>query len=340
MKKIKKSFISILFLAVFSLGAYAIDPATVNELVPLGNTTGIKLFFDGVTVVDVSEVETQKGMVNPAKLAGISPGDVIKSVDGQDIHSNEQLKKLLESCDGKPITVKYTRGKQSLSTEIMPVKNTRGEYKAGIWIRDSMAGIGTLTFYDPTNKIFGALGHGICDSESEEIVPFGSGTLMESKVVEVKKGEPGKPGELVGEYNLSEDSGIVRGNTEAGIFGEMGNTGKVKRLKALPICRKGEVHTGKAQMLSNVSGEKVEEYSIEIVRIFADNGNDTKNFMLHVTDKKLIEKTGGIVQGMSGSPILQNGKLVGAVTHVLINDPTRGYGIFIENMLSEAEKIK
>lgn len=327
---------SFILLICFSATAFAIDPNAVTELAPMGNTTGIKLFSDGVMVIDTADVQTKSGSVNPAHEAGIAQGDVIKKLDGHSIHSNEQLKDVICRCRGKSVTVELFRDGEKVKTELKPVKASDGEYKAGLWIRDSMAGIGTLTFYDPQNKIFGALGHGICDSDTNALVPFASGTLMESKVIDVKKGKAGEPGELVGEYNLSEDSGTLSANTPGGIFGTLENSKLTHNLKTLPIGRKGSVHTGDAQILSNIAGENVAQYNIEITRIFPDEAADTKNMMIKVCDKRLIEKTGGIVQGMSGSPIIQDGKIVGAVTHVLVNDPTRGYGIFIENMLAEA----
>jgi len=335
--KPQKILISFLFLICFAASAGAIDPAKVTELAPMGNTTGIKMFSDGVIVVDTATVETKSGAVNPAKIAGISKGDIIKKINGERINSNESLKEIINGCHGKTVSIELARGGETVKAKLTPVTDRDGELKAGLWIRDSMAGIGTITFYDPQNKIFGALGHGICDTDTNVLIPFASGTLMESKVIEVKPGKAGEPGELVGEYNLTEDSGVLKGNTQSGIFGTIEDSKLTHNCKTIPIGRRNEVHTGKAQILSNVKGTQVQSYDVEIIRIFPSDGHDTKNMMLKVTDEKLIGKTGGIVQGMSGSPIIQDGKLVGAVTHVLVNDPTRGYGIFIENMLEAAE---
>lgn len=318
---------------VFGSAAVAVDPSSITELVPMGHTTGIKLFSDGVMVVGLTGVETAAGQVSPGEQAGIAQGDVIQKINGKTVKSNEQLKAMIASAEGKEIQMDISRNGEAVSVKLTPVKDMQGEFKAGIWIRDSMAGIGTLTFYDPTNNIFGALGHGICDSDTNALVPFGSGSLMESKVIDVKKGTPGNPGELVGDYNLQEDSGILFDNTDSGIFGNLNCEALVKGRKPIPVAKRDEIKVGPATILSNIEGDQVTEYSIEITRIFPDQGQDTKNMMIKVTDAKLIEKTGGIVQGMSGSPILQNGKLVGAVTHVLVNDPQKGYGILIENMI-------
>ena len=326
----------LIFFICFSLSAFAIDPSAVTELAPMGNTTGIKLFSDGVMVVDTADVQTKSGSVNPAHAAGIAQGDIIKKLNVKTVHSNEQLKELIDRSHGKTVSVELCRDGENLKARLTPVLDNDGEYKAGLWIRDSMAGIGTLTFYDPQSKTFGALGHGICDSDTNALIPFASGTLMESKVVEVKKGKSGEPGELVGEYNLSEDSGTLSANTPEGIFGKLENSKLTQNLKTYPIGRKDEVKTGKAKILSNVEGECVAEYDIEITKVFPNQSADTKNMMIKICDKKLIAKTGGIVQGMSGSPIIQDGKIIGAVTHVLVDNPCKGYAIFIENMLTAA----
>jgi len=215
-------------------------------------------------------------------------------------------------------------------------KDEDGEYRLGAWVRDSMAGIGTMTFYDPQSGTFGALGHGVTDVDTGQLLPLDHGSIMDASVKAVKKGERASPGELKGDFDLTRDSGTLYANTECGIFGKLSAEDAARIVgAALPIAKKDEVKTGKATILATVSGNETREYDIEIEKIYSPSGS-TRNLLLRVTDEELLAQTGGVVQGMSGSAILQDGKIIGAVTHVLLDDPSRGYGIFIENMLSAA----
>ncbi len=333
LKKIKfpiKILISLIVSFSFIMSVYAAD-----TLVPIGKTAGIKLLSDGAIVVEISEDLPQ----NPAKTAGIRKGDVIKKINGKQIFANQQLKEIISKCKGEEIRIEILRDGKAKSIKAKPVKNKNGEYALGIMIRDSIAGIGTITYYNPENNTYGALGHAISDSDTGLIIPVNFGELMKSGVSGVKKGKSGTPGELVGEYDINAEIADIKVNCESGIFGTIKSddaAANFKGLKEYPVAKNEEIKRGKASILANVEGEEVCEYEVEITTIYHD-GEKTKNMVIKVTDPKLLEKTGGIVQGMSGSPIIQDGKLVGAVTHVLVNDPTRGYGIFIENMLAEAE---
>lgn len=325
------------FLALsFSSQSLAISANDIREVAPIGHTTGIKMLTDGIIVIGITAVETSEGIKNPSAEAGVLQGDIIKKVNSKKTKTNEEFQKEVRSCKGQVIKLEIERNQSPINVQVTPVKDKEGVYKIGIWIRDSMAGIGTITFYDPKHRVFGALGHGICDTETNVLIPFGSGSVMESSIADVKKGTAGSPGELIGNYNLEKDFGILNGNTESGIFGQVLDDSDFKNLKLIPVAKREEVKEGPAVILSNVEGNKVSEYQIEIIKIYPDDASETKNMMIKVTDPKLIEKTGGIVQGMSGSPILQNGKLVGAVTHVLVNDPQKGYGILIEKMITTA----
>ena len=318
---------------LFTAVLLVVTPAlalNAESLVPIGHTTGIKMLSKGVIVVGTTEVPTEKDSLYPSE--GIKKGDVITKVNGINIEKSEDFRDTVRKSRGKPVKLTVLHGDREKQFLLTPVKDSEGEYKLGIWVRDSMAGIGTITFYDPQSGIFGALGHGICDLDSGVLIPFKKGSVMESTVEDVKKGIDGEPGELKGNYNLNEDYGILLNNTNSGIFGKVKQGVEFNNKTPLPVADKSEVKCGPATILSNVEGDNVEEYKIEIVKIYPSYENDTKNMMIKITDKNLIEKTGGIVQGMSGSPIIQNGKLIGAVTHVLVNDPCRGYGIFIENM--------
>lgn len=302
-----------------------------EKLVPVGHTVGMKLFAEGVIVVGLSEVETCGGKVAPAAASGLRVGDVIEEANGKEVDSSEQFAALLQN--GGPLELAVCREGKELTLSAVPALGTDGSYRLGAWVRDSMAGIGTITFYDPATGVFGALGHGITDGDTGLLMPLGDGSIMSSTVKAVKQGGPGEPGELKGNFDLVNDLGTLYANTERGVFGTMGEG--LSLGEAVPVAAPGDIHTGEAEILANVQGDQVARYSIQIVRILDTDG--VQNLLLQVTDEDLIAATGGIVQGMSGSPILQDGKLVGAVTHVLLNDSKKGYGILIENMLSAWE---
>lgn len=329
-QKFKRGMVTLIAFAMLFTAAFASN----RYLIPGGHTTGIKLFCDGVMVV-----RTVSGLNSPGKTAGIREGDVILEINGNPVCTNEALKSQVEKSKNQPVEIVYRRGGKIFKTKVTPAKDASGTPQLGLWVRDSMAGIGTVTFYDAENATFGALGHGVCDTETNLLVPIRSGGVMESGVKEVQKGVAGSPGELIGEYQLNEDSGVIRSNTEQGIFGTFTKKPNWLEKSALPVASKNEVQLGSATILSNINGNDVREYQIEITQIYETNAENGKSMMLRVTDQNLIAQTGGIVQGMSGSPIIQNGKLVGAVTHVLVSDPTRGYGIFIENMLKAGESV-
>ena len=327
-------FLSTLLCAASLLGLQQAAQAAALEaesLVPVGHTIGIKLFSEGVVVIGLAEVETGSGVLTPGADCGLQVGDVIEAANGTEVESSEQFAALLQ-CGGI-VELGVSRGGEDLILAAEPVLGTDGTWRLGAWIRDSMAGIGTVTFYDPATSTFGALGHGITDTDTGLLMPLGDGAVMGASVKTVKKGSAGQPGELKGNFDLSHDAGQLYANTERGVFGVLEEQVFAQR-EAVPVARPGEVRTGPATILSNVSGDGVEEYSIEIVKVL--DASEVQNLLIQVTDARLIAQTGGIVQGMSGSPILQDGKLVGAVTHVMVNEPTKGYGILIENMLEQA----
>jgi len=306
-----------------------------TELIPVGQTVGIDIKCDGAMVVALGEVETETGRVTPAATAGLLPGDVITQVGGTRVHSAAELKEAIEQAGSEMVTVQVTRdGSQKLQLNLAPAKDKTGKYELGIWLRDGMAGIGTVTFYDPKSGIFGALGHAVSDVETGALMPLGEGKIMPAAVKSARPGKAGAPGELQGEFDFGAQIGTLFANTQMGIFGHIADASALRYGDPLPIGGTRDIAPGAAKILANVCGTEIQEYDIEISRLFT--GGEDRNMMITVTDPALLAVTGGIVQGMSGSPIVQNGKIIGAVTHVLINNPEKGYGISIDSMLQNA----
>jgi len=330
---LKKIFSFVFTLSIFC-SSYAFAEKT---LIPCGDVVGISIMSEGLLVTDTIELTNNDGKkITPAKKAGIKCGDRIISADGNPINSSEQLIDYVKDRNND-IVLTLKRNAKTINTVITPVL-CDDSYKLGIWVKDSCAGIGTLTFIDPENNNFGALGHGISDIDTNTLIACRDGKIMSCKTNTPTKGKKGTPGELNG--SLGEKTiGSFSINSDCGLFGSIENIDHFASRTELKTASFSEIRPGFATILSDVDGTGVKEYEIEIKKTAYGN-LDGKNIEFSVTDKDLIEKTGGIVCGMSGSPIIQNGKLVGAVTHVFVNDPTRGYGIFIENMLAEAEKIK
>lgn len=311
-----------------------------KELIPIGKTVGITVLSKGAVVVNTAEFKSKSGdNVSPAWDSGIRPGDRIIEINGNKIISARDVNRISEDNGEKEMEVTICRGDNTERIKVTPKYDpSEDKIKLGVWIKDSSSGIGTLTYINPENGKFGALGHGICESGGSLCVVC-DGKILNAEVSSVRKGEKGSPGELMGIFSENgEVLGDVDKNTEKGIFGitEENKFLKFKDNK-IPIAKRDEVTEGEVKILSNIEGQEVKEYSAEILKI-NDDTEASKGMIIKITDPILIEKTGGIVQGMSGSPIIQKGKLIGAVTHVFINNPAKGYGIFIENMLAEAEK--
>lgn len=308
-------------------------------LVPAGVPIGIYVKTDGILVVAQGDFE---GMDHTGKEPAkhlLQPGDYILKADQKEVASKADFMKLIAASEGREIVLTIRRDGEIFDVKVKPEQNVNGEYKLGIWIRDNAQGVGTMTYLEEDTS-FGALGHGINDTDTALLMDVKGGSLYKTEIIAVKKGQDGTPGELTGviDYNLSNKIGTIDVNSVEGIFGTVNSeeAGAVQA-EAMPVGLKQDVKPGKAQILCCVDGEKVpKSYEVEIKAVHLDHDNVNRGIELKVTDPVLLEQTGGIVQGMSGSPIIQNGKLVGAVTHVLVNDPARGYGIFIENML-EAE---
>lgn len=301
-----------------------------------GELFGIKLYTDGVIVVDLDEIETENGKVSPGKNSGLKVGDIIISINNINITSASHLSKIIQESKGQEIKIKFKRGEVTKETHFNTVKeiNTK-KYKAGLWVRDSTAGLGTVTFYNTENNTFGGLGHPIYDVDTNEIMPIKSGNMANVKLSGIYKSSFGNVGELCGVFT-GENTGILCLNDETGIYGytETDKTNKI------PVAVKQEISEGEAQIFCTVKDSEPEYYEIEITRIYSNSTSVNKDMIIKITDEKLLEYTGGIVQGMSGSPIIQNGRLVGAVTHVFVNNPKQGYAIFAERMLETSNSQK
>ena len=305
-------------------------------LIPGGMPFGVKFFTEGVTVVGFGDVETEKGRINPAERAGLHAKDVILKVNGEALGGASHLTDLIEGSGGHELILSCRRGKNEIEIRLTPVWcPAEARYKTGVWVRDSGAGIGTVTFIFPDTGAFAGLGHGICDADTGELVAMRRGMVADVTISSVVRGEAGHPGELKGYFNAGK-TGSLLGNSACGVWGVFSEIPKTD-LPAMPIGLRDDLHEGDAYILCTLGGDRIEKYDVRISNVNRDS-TTSKCFTVTITDPDLLAISGGIVQGMSGSPIIQDEKIVGAVTHVLINDPTTGYGIFLENMLSAAEK--
>jgi len=311
------------------------------KVVPGGQSIGVKLNTVGVLVVGYHLIETENGKKSPGEIAGIKVGDMITGINGKKIENMDDLSPFIEEAGkiGKPLHLQVLRDQHSFTTKLVPLKDKHDHaYRIGLYIRDSAAGIGTMTFYDPVSKKYGALGHVISDMDTKKPIVVQNGQIMKSTVTSIEKGSSGNPGEKLARFSSDKEViGNITDNSPFGIFGTLSKPiDNGIFTKPIPIALSSQVKEGPAKMLTVVENDKVEPFDIEIVSTIPQKFPATKGLIIRVTDPRLLKKTGGIVQGMSGSPIIQDGKLVGAVTHVFVNDPTSGYGVHIEWMLHEA----
>jgi len=329
MKKAKISgFFAAMLVLALGTSAFAV------ELVPGGMTVGLELHCSGVMVTRIVDVDTHEGKRSPAREAGLEAGDCIIRFAGADIGCGEDFMKKAAELSGSDVSVTIMRKGEERTLKVTPAQNKSGQWQLGLWLKDGASGIGTVTYYNPQSGKYGALGHGVNDMDSGLLIPAEDGKVSPSEVVDVVPGKAGKPGELCGVFDPEEVLGDIDANTPYGIFGDMDSFSG--EMTVMETASADEIKTGRATILSNVKGTEVEEYDIELLRVNCA-ARDGRNFVIKICDERLLSHTGGVVCGMSGSPIIQNGKLIGAVTHVLVNDPTRGYGIFIENMLSASK---
>ncbi len=320
-----------------------VKDVTVNVIpkttvIPLGKTIGMKLYTEGVLVVGMSEIEGKK----PYENSGIEAGDRIIEVNNKKITSSDELTECVNACNGRNIEIKYVNNEDKIVlTQIEPAKTSNDEYKIGLWVRDAAAGVGTITFYEPSTGSFASLGHGINDVDTYELINIANGELVTAKILDIVKGKDGIPGEIKGSIDNSVTIGDISKNTDFGVYGTITNTNalNIQNLAEMEVADRSEINTGKAYILCELENGKTEKYEIEIQKLFKDNNQDNKSMLIKITDARLIEKTGGIIQGMSGAPIIQNGKFIGAVTHVLVNDAKVGYGVFADLMIKQLKEV-
>lgn len=330
-------------LAGISVKDFTVNVIPNTVVIPSGEAIGLRLFTSGVLVVGMSEIKGEDNNNHmPYKDSGIKEGDMITKVDNEVITCTADLTNKINNSNGNEVTLTYVRNGNNYNTNIVPTKINEDEYKLGLWVRDAASGVGTITFYEPTTGAFAALGHGILDVDTEELIDIARGDIVTSKIISIVKGEKGKPGELQGSIENGKIIGEVYKNTNFGIYGKLNNIQDLKKntKNEMEVMPRDEVKEGKASILCTLENGKQEEYEIEIEKVYTASNRANKNMIIKVTDKRLLEKTGGIIQGMSGSPILQDGKFVGAVTHVMVNNPEKGYGIFADTMLKQMKGVE
>ena len=349
MKKFRKSILLfvLIFFYIFILSRNYI-PETIAvkgedikisdiQVIPVGEIIGIKLYTSGILVVGTTEIQGKDGKTyKPYENTEIKEGDSIIAVNGNIVNNTNELINTINLCNGETICIKYRRGDQEKECKITPIIDKNEKYKIGLWVRDSAGGVGTVTFYNEQMQTFAALGHAITDVDTGDILQTSSGEIDNVNIVSIVKGEHDEPGKIQGSIKANSEIGSIYKNTEYGIYGIIKNVSNLKLdySKKMNVALRQEINLGEASILSDIEGE-LKEYKIEIEKTFLNNNYDNKSMLIKITDEKLLNKTGGIIQGMSGSPIIQNGKFCGAVTHVFVNNPTRGYAVFADKMIQE-----
>lgn len=329
MKKMIR-YVSVMLIAVLLTPVFSVSAADERRTVRLGGVPfGLTMYTGGVIVVNVREEDD-----SPAYAAGIRENDLILSADGEEVSSNEQLKEIVSRSGGEDIELSVIRGKSPISVTITPEQDEDGDYSVGMWVRDSTAGLGTVTYFDESTHSFGALGHGICDRDTGMLMPLGSGQVVKAEIESISKAKKGIAGGLNG-IMTDDEIGELTVNSAFGVYGRYTATPEGEEF---PCAYDSEIRTGKATVYTTLDDSGIGEYEVEIENLNL-NDKSGQNMVLRVTDEELLDKTGGIIQGMSGSPIVQDGRLIGAVTHVFVNSPEKGYAITIGNMLSCYEQF-
>lgn len=346
LKKISLLFV-LIFIYVFTLTrgylpeTIAVEGEEIKiseiQVIPVGEIVGIKLYTKGVLVVGTSEIQGNDGMIyKPFENTEIREGDSIIAINQNNVNNTEELINVINTCKNEKIKIKYISKNEEKECEIKPIKDKQGKYKIGLWVRDSAAGVGTVTFYNERTQSFAALGHAITDIDTGDIIQTSSGEIDSVNIMSIVKGLKEEPGRIQGAIKGNSTIGNIYKNTKYGIYGVVKNPANINidNSKKINVAPRQEIKLGEAKILSDVEGE-IKEYNIEIQKTYLNNNYDNKSMQIKVTDTELLNKTGGIIQGMSGSPIIQNGKFCGAVTHVFVNDPTKGFAVFADKMIQE-----
>lgn len=331
LKNVNKRIIPTILVIIFSFSISIIPAdAKTDKVIIGGEPFGLKLYCKGVMITRFENFVSNNKKICPAKSSGLRINDIIMYADNKRIKSNEQLNNIVKKSKGKNISFKIERNNKNMAIKVKPELNSNKEYYIGVWVRDSCAGIGTISYYNPKNKTYGALGHGICDIDTGAIIPNDQGEILKANITGVTKSKNNNIGTLNG-FFTDTTIGNIKNNSALGIYG---NTISVKNSKLTDVSKSSEVNPGKAKLITTIKGTKPKSYDIEITDICNNNKSSNKNFVIEIKDKRIKEETGGIVQGMSGSPIIQNEKFIGTLTHVFLNDCQKGYGIFAENMIN------
>lgn len=313
-----------------------------SKVIPIGTVAGVKLYTSGILVVGMSEIQGIDNKTHkPYENSGITEGDTIVSINNKKLSTTNDLIETVNNSKGQDLSIEYLHDKSTKTCSITPVQTNNSEYKLGLWVRDSAAGVGTVSFYEPSSKTFGALGHGITDIDTEELINIESGEFITTRILNITKGESGNPGRIQGTIENQSNIGTIYKNTKFGIYGFVENPSQlnIDYSKEMEVALREEIKEGPATILCSLNGGKPKEYKIQIEKIYLENNYDNKSMKIKVIDEDLLNKTGGIIQGMSGSPIIQNGKFIGAVTHVLINNPKEGYAVFGDIMLKQIKEV-
>ena len=332
-----KMTLNLSFFNLFPVKDVTVNVIPKTSVIPLGKAIGMKMYTEGVLVVGMTEIEGKK----PYENSGIETGDKIIEVNNQEINNTDELIACVNSSKGETVEIKYISDTEEKVANIEPVKTANNEYKLGLWVRDAAAGVGTLTFYEPSTGNFGALGHGINDVDTYELIDIANGELVTTNIVDIVKGQNGTPGEIRGTIDNGITVGAIAKNTSFGVYGQISNINRlnIDSSKAMEVANRNEIKTGKAEIICELENGTTKTYEIEIQKIFLENNENNKSMLIKITDEELFEKTGGIIQGMSGAPIIQNGKFIGAVTHVLVNDCKMGYAVFGDLMIKQMREV-
>ena len=314
------------------------------KVVPVGKVIGLKMYTNGVLVVGMSEVEDKNNYkIKPYEHSNIKPGDTILEVNKNIIEDIDNLKQAVNDSNGNEIEITILRNGNIINTNIVPVQTEESKYQLGLWVKDAATGVGTITFYEPESNSFGILGHGITDSDTNNLINIDSGELVTAKVISLKRGEANLPGEIKGTIINSQTIGEITKNTQFGVFGKLNNLTalNIDVSKSMEVASREEIKEGEAKILCSINSSNVsKEYKIEIEKVYRENDYNNKSMLIKITDEELLKETGGIIRGLSGAPIIQNGKFVGAITNVLVSNPEMGYAIFGDMMIKEMKEVK